>query len=381
MGRKSTIPEIETRLGKPINQYFDDAIKERKSPQQIKDDVGLSLSATYDLINKLGLKEKLKKALKEIAFRAGDSELKLAIDEYLKAKQVAGRSKLTLTNVSMVLNGYLWWLNEKKIPAAMGAFSVSILRDFFLYLQTSTERWGGKSPISRRPVTAMTIYGYKKILIAFGNWLVLEEKIDKNPLYRIETPKVPKRLPEDIPNEGIKAILNSFDNSFEGIRNKSIVMMFLDTGMRLGDMEGLKHNQFDLNTGQGQVIGKGNKQRRVMLSPAMSTQLKTYIELRSGYAKCDDLWVRLDGKPLGRAGIKFMVHELNGIVPGIRIHPHIFRHVFARFLAEKDVPMLAMMHMGGWETYEMVMRYASAYSVEKSFKFHTLASPITNILG
>jgi integrase len=159
----------------------------------------------------------------------------------------------------------------------------------------------------------------------------------------------------------VKEILNSFDESdFNGLRDKTIVLTFLMTGMRLAGVESIRRDTFDLETGVGKTIEKGDKERDILLTPQLKEQLKKYAEKRDSLiGNCEWMWVTSDGKRFNRGGIKEMVQSLKRF--NSKVHPHMFRHLFAKAMYENKVPMQNIMTYGGWASLEMVMRYAKDY--------------------
>jgi len=379
MGRKSTIAEIEQQLGKPISLYLAEAIRDGKKPPEIATELGIGTSRIYELIKEANLLGKLKHAAKRRPQDIG--ELKSALDDFLKDKETGGRSPKTLSNYRETLTSFLWWLGENGKPGTITAFSKENLRDFLYYIKTTPVRFGGKSTASRRLMKANTVNAYWRILRVFGYWLEREELIEKNPVKRLDQPKREKRQPEDLPNEILAKVLESFDDSFTGIRNKTIIMMFLDTGMRLDELVNLDVDQFDLDTRWANIIGKGNKERKICLSPDMLEQLRRYLKVAAPLAKTDKLWIIVDGTPFRRDSLRQMVKGLNIFDPEQRIHPHVFRHIWAKFMAQAHIDTMALKIMGGWEDMRLVSQYAAAYSVEEAWAAHAKASPLTILEG
>lgn len=379
MGRKSQIPALEEKIGKPIYNYLAEAIKAKKPPE-IANDLAISLSTFYDIIKKVGLKEKLKEASTSAIYSKSGGELKAVIDEFLRAKTIGERSEQTIRSYHDILYCLLWWLDDQGKPSTLGVFNKEVLTDFFYYLKTSINRFGGKSSSSRRPMMASSIAGYRRVLRALGYWLMRQDKIEKNPVIQIDAPKVPKRLPEDLPDEMILKILNSFKNDFEGIRDKTIIMMFIDTGLRLDGLVNLEADNFNLNTSFASIIEKGNKERKIHITLNMLAQLKKYLELRAPLAKTDKLWITPEGIHFKRESLRQMVSQLNELTPGYRIHPHLFRHVWAKFLMQSNINPLKAQLMGGWADVKLFLHYASAYSGEAAWEGHDEASAITKLM-
>lgn len=374
MGRASIIPEIEARIGKPCHKFFKEEVEKGTKPQEIGEMVGISRSQAYDLVKAFNLSATVKEVAKQHLLYGESGGLKDLIDSFLKAKEVGDRSEKTLLNYRDVLYAFLKWIADKGKPNSLVIFeSPDHLREYMLYLKNEAIGHG-------KPLQASTRRLYYRVLRAFGYWLEAEEKIEKNPMKRIESPKVGKREPEDLPNEVVAGIYEGFDDSFEGIRNKAIIGVFLETGLRLDENVSLTIDQVNLETGWANIIGKGDKERKIKLSPFILEALKQYVELRNPIAKTDSLWIDINGQVFSRDGIRRMVHALNDKFPGHRIHPHLFRHVWARFMAESNVNLLAIAKMGGWTDLDLVQHYASAMSAEKAWEDYEHATPLNRVL-
>ena len=396
MGRKSLIPAIEAKIGKPLKDYIVEAIKEGKEPEQIAKDIGLGKSLTYSLIKKYGLKAKLKQTRYAAAAGVKEGELKKLIDDYIDWKKLSNFSAATIRNTRDALYAYLWWLDFAKIPADLN-HSVNDteggVKPFFHYLTTTVDRFGGQSTASRRPMKPITVKSYIKQLRAFIQWLEDREKIEESTLKRmvrdVPLPKIGKRNPEDLPDEIIGKLLNSFDDSFAGVRNKTITVWFLETGMRLDGVVNLEVNQFNIDTSWCPIIEKGNKERNVHLSLALVEQLKIYLPMREPIAKCNKLWIQEDGTWFKRNNFRYLYYKLNKkfrkdierLAPGSRIHPHIFRHIFARFLADANMGVQAIADMGGWDDWDLVKLYAEAHAKKLAWNEFEKASPLKKIKG
>lgn len=383
MGRINKDAEIEAKVGKPIYNFLTDAAREGKKPADIAQEAGVALSTIYELIKRFNLRDKFKEGAKKMLYTRTGSELKSVIDDYLRAKEVSGRSPKTLENYKGSLYQFLWWLQETNRPAVTGILENEVtLNDYLYYLKTEPVRFGGKVAGARKPMQASSINTHFTTMKAFQRWCEKKELIKKAGIMKLDRPKVQKRLPEDVPDEILARILNSFDESFVGIRNKTIVMTFLDTGLRLDGCVNLEADQFDLETGWGQIIEKGDKERRIHLSTNALAQLKKYLVLRDPVARTNKLWINQDGEHFGRGPIKVMVRELNEYSDvKHNIHPHVFRHIWCKYLAINKVNPLDGKLMGGWADIQLYMYYSSAYTSAEAWTEHDRVSPITKLLG
>lgn len=389
MGRKNIIPDLEEKIGQPLKPWMASKIREGLTPEQIAAELGIGKSKTYELIRDFDLKS-VQKEVKRSLETGTENELRRNIEVYLSEKETAGISPISIQKDRDLWRNYLWWLKFTGNPINLSSITNGdVILTFFKYLETEKNRFGRnfKSVAGKQ-----TILTYRKRMAAFFHWLQLKRIVPRetdDPFKMMMKIKIPYKLPEDMPDEILKMALDSFDNSFEGIRNRTVIEWFLETGMRLGGVSKLKINQFDWEKGVGRVTEKGNKQRTIVLSEKLQAQISRYMEIREPRTKSSSLWISSDGTPLTDKGIYQIVSKMNDIpgireeiarlAPGQRFHPHLFRHVWAKYLALSEVPGFAMMVMAGWENLELVQHYAAAYTQEKAWSYINTASPLSNI--
>ena len=226
--------------------------------------------------------------------------LESLLQNFLTAKQVEGKSKATLAFYRDNLTRFLWWLHDNSRIQEVRRIEPLLLRSFLSYIQTTPNRWKVGSKSSERLPTIATVDAYWRTLQAFFSWLVCEEilKAEKNPMSKLPRPKLAKKVVQDIPLPLIKLALATWDeNTFTGARNRAILLMLLDTGMRLLECSGLLSADVDLTNGQVKVLGKGNKERFVRIGRNTRQAIESYMIFRQD-KPCPSLWLTKMGKPL-----------------------------------------------------------------------------------
>lgn len=107
-----------------------------------------------------------------------------------------------------------------------------------------------------------------KMIIAFFNWCVKEEYLKESPMKKVELPKVPKKVLDGFNEREVLSMINAFDYStYQEARNKAIIAMLADTGMRAMELRTLSVK----NVGESTILihGKGRKDRVAFISPAL----------------------------------------------------------------------------------------------------------------
>ncbi|RSK51112.1 tyrosine-type recombinase/integrase [Hymenobacter rigui] len=190
---------------------------------------------------------------------------------------------------------------------------------------------------------------YYKFLLRTGG-------IQKNPMLRITSPKVAKKLPDFVPEDSLNGLLNSFEfpDTFAGLRDQLILELLYGTGIRLSELLGIKHVDLSLPGRAVRVTGKGNKQRIVPLNPTLLTVLERYIAFQqrefSTVSNAHGVLLVTDkGEPLYEKFVyRTVKHYLSQITtaPGQQ-HPHVLRHSFATHLLGKGADLNAIKELLG----------------------------------
>jgi len=192
----------------------------------------------------------------------------------------------------------------------------------------------------------------------FYKYLMLEGVISANASELLETPKLPRKLPDTLSIEDIDAIIDAIDRSTaEGERNVAIIEMLYGCGLRVTELVELKLSEIYWEDYFIRVIGKGNKQRIIPFNAHLEKHLKLYInEIRAHLPTIhpeheDILFLNRRGKQLTRVMI-FTIVKKYGEKAGLRknISPHTFRHSFATHMIENGADLRAVQEMLGHES-------------------------------
>ena len=191
---------------------------------------------------------------------------------------------------------------------------------------------------------------------SFYKFLKLEGYIEVNPTLLIESPRIGRKLPTVLTVEEIDRLVAAADCSKpEGIRNRAIIETIYGCGLRVSELVALQMSHIYAKEGFVTVIGKGDKQRIVPISPVALDCIGEYLaEVRNALAPkpgCDDiLFLNRRGGRLSRVMVFYIVKDLCRLA-GINktISPHTLRHSFATHLLEGGANLRAIQQMLGHE--------------------------------
>ena len=223
---------------------------------------------------------------------------------------------------------------------------------------------------------ARVISGVKQ----FFSFLILEDELDTDPSELLEMPKIGKKLPVYLTLEEIDALQNAIDLSKpEGHRNKAMLETLYSCGLRVSELIQLKFSQIYFKEGFIRVIGKGNKERLVPVSPTVEKEILLYTEGNRQHMKIekgheDFVFLNRRGKKLTRVMIFTIVKQLSEKI-GLQkvISPHTFRHSFATHLIEGGANLRAIQEMLGHEsitTTEIYTHLDRSFLREAIISFH-----------
>ncbi|WP_010420994.1 site-specific tyrosine recombinase XerD [Anaerophaga thermohalophila] len=212
--------------------------------------------------------------------------------------------------------------------------------------------WVNDKGISPR-TQARIISGIK----SFYKYLLIEEKVDKDPTALLETPKVGRKLPEILSVEEIDTIINAVDTKKpEGQRNKAILETLYSCGLRVSELIDLKISNLFFESGFVKIEGKGSKERLVPISTKAIKEINLYLSeyrrnLRIHPDHEDILFLNRRGKKLSRVMIFTIIKNITRKL-GLEknISPHTFRHSFATHLIDGGANLRAVQEMLGHES-------------------------------
>jgi len=308
---------------------------------------------------------------------AKKTSLKQASQNFLIAKQAEGKSKDTMSFYGENLERIIWWFDTFRPVKFIEEITTHHLRELLVYVRTATNRWRIGSISSRKPATKSTVDAYWRTLQSLFSWLVREEIIDPqaNPMKKIPRPDFSIPIIKDIPLKLIKkASEESGRTIFTAARNRAIILVFLDTGVRLGAISGMTVSNTDPETGLATLLEKGGRELVIHLGKTSLVALRQYLTVRQDFDS-DSLWLKEDGTPLKKSAIQSMIRRLKRFGGGVRWTPHTFRNTWAINLLRGGADTFSLQTLGGWVDLEMPRRYTRAMKIEDAINVHKKASP------
>ncbi|MFB7212754.1 tyrosine-type recombinase/integrase [Streptomyces sp. NPDC056255] len=231
--------------------------------------------------------------------------------------------------------------------------------------------------------SASNAHQHFRSLKTMFNWLVDEEELDRSPMRTMKPPTLPEVEVPVIPDADLAKLFKACKGkSYADRRDTALLMLFLDTGVRLSEVTDRHVEDLDLDMKVLQVLGKNNKVRSVPFGNTCATALDRYLRAAAkhkGKALEPGMWLwwgdRNRGQRITIWGVGTMLKRRcaeAGIAP---LHPHQFRHTFAHLWKVNGGNEDDLMRITGWRSRQMLSRYAASAGSARAREAHKRLSP------
>ena len=258
--------------------------------------------------------------------------LQEAVDEFLTDCRAGGLAPKTLDVYAMNLRLFCGSTGE----IDLANLQVSHARHFLADLQ-------------ERDLSPYTVDQYYRTLNTFFRWCVREGVLGANPIVQVRRPRLPKHIVHRLRSEQVMRLIEVVNETALHDRNLAIVLLMVDSGLRVGEVVGIRRGDLNLQDSYVQVNGKGNKDRQVPLGEITKQALVRYLQVRR---ESDSRYVFLNktGSAMTVMAVQLVLRRLADKVGVERLHPHLLRHTFAKLYMEE----------GDVKTLQMILGHASA---------------------
>jgi site-specific recombinase XerD len=204
---------------------------------------------------------------------------------------------------------------------------------------------------------------YYRAIRAFCNWLYRQGYIKENPITKVDPPKMTRIILPSLTPEQVDYLIQSAEN----IRDKAIVSLFADSGMRLNELLNIKEGHIDWDTQTIIIWGKGGKQRKAPFTKRTAKLLREHLRVSTVSQVSQKVYANIWN--VRRRGIQIMLYRLEKRT-SLPCNPHTFRRTFASNLHRSGLDIEHIMRLGGWESLDMVLRYTRSVKFEESLRLY-----------
>ncbi|WP_405799341.1 tyrosine-type recombinase/integrase [Streptomyces sp. NBC_01506] len=233
--------------------------------------------------------------------------------------------------------------------------------------------------------SASNAHNHFRSLKTMFNWLVGEEELKsgRSPMRTMKPPTVTEAEVPVISDADLTALFRTCKGkTYADRRDTALLMLFLDTGVRLSECTDRRTGDLDLDLMVLRVLGKNDKWRSVPFGRATATALDRYLRgaaKHKGKALEGDMWLwwgdRNKGQRLTIWGVGTMLKRRCAEADIPALHPHQFRHTFAHLWKVGGGNEDDLMRITGWKSRQMLSRYAASAGSERAALAHKRLSP------
>ena len=181
---------------------------------------------------------------------------------------------------------------------------------------------------------------------------------DNDPSSGVTLPKLEKRVREVVPERNMEALLDSsiFPKSWSGLRDRLMMTLLYETGMRQDELIGLKHADVQVSRRTIKVVGKGAKERLIPVSDSLLDLAEEYMRNRPGGSEF--LVVTDGGRELYPSFVYRRVnHYITETSSLSKCSPHVIRHSFATHLLNRGADINAVKELLGHSSLNATQHY------------------------
>ena len=231
------------------------------------------------------------------------------------------RSELTVCRYEQSLRDFESYFKNRDGQLSWESVDSDIIRD---WMESMMDKGGMASTVNSSLSAVRSFFRF-----ALSRGLVIHD-----PSYVVKGPKKQKPLPQFVREEEMNRLLDTpqmWEEGFAGLRARTIIIMFYETGIRLAELIGLDVTDVDFAAHQIKVTGKRNKQRIIPFGAELEAVLREYITQRNDQLQVDQALVLSDkGKRMTRSQVEKIVKRHLSMTTTLKKRtPHVLRHSFA----------------------------------------------------
>ncbi len=267
----------------------------------------------------------------------------MMINEFLNyLKFERNRSDLTIKNYGEDLRAFKEFYGNLDSRLSWKSVDSDVIRD---WMESMMDKGNNATSINRR----------LSALRSFYRFALARKLVDKDPVHGVTGPKKGRPLPQFLKENEMDRLLDaeSLMDSFEDVRDRTVIMTFYETGIRLSELIGLDDCMVDFSNRQLKVTGKRNKQRVIPFGEELLAMLRDYMKCRDKEVnrQTDALFVSSKGQRMTSSQVREVVRKnLSKVCTLKKRTPHVLRHTFATAMLNNKAGIESVKKLLGHES-------------------------------
>ncbi len=269
----------------------------------------------------------------------------MMIEDFLNyLRYERNRSDLTVNNYARSLENFETYFKHRDSQLSWESIDSDIIRDWMESMMDKGDM-------------ASTVNNCLSAVRSFFRFALSRKMVKYDPSYVVKGPKKKKPLPQFVREEEMDRLIGQpqmWENSYKGIRARTIIILFYETGIRLSELIGLNGSDVDLDICQLKVTGKRNKQRVIPFGEELNQVLHQYLDSKKQVHPINDdkaLFVNDKGFRITRTQVNAIVRKHLSLVTTLKKRsPHVLRHSFATAMLNNGAELESVRKLLGHES-------------------------------
>lgn len=260
--------------------------------------------------------------------------------DYLRFEK--NRSELTVSSYAEDLKAFEAYFKNLDMLLSWETVDADVIRG---WMESMMDKGNRATSVNRRLSALRSFYRYA----------LAHQKVARDPSRMIKGPKKAKPLPQFLKEEEMNRLLDvvEWGDDFEGVRARTMLMTFYETGIRLSELTGLDDTAIDWANHAVKVLGKRNKQRIIPLGEELEHTLLIYIRVRDEQVKAGNgaLFVTRKRERMSGDQVRNEVKRCLSLVSTLsKRSPHVLRHTFATAMLNHEAGLESVKKLLGHES-------------------------------
>jgi site-specific recombinase XerD len=313
------------------------------------------------------------------------TELEQYLNGYSVTAKSEGKSIHTIKITSSSVRYLERFLISENLSTNIADIGLEELRRYALSLQYQPcFAYHPQNHLQAKVLSGHSINGYMRGLKTFWSWLRREDYISENPFDKIRIPKSPAKIIKTFTDEQLKALLDAVDDKKpQGQRDRTILLLLLDTGVRSAELRALKSDDVHFDNQSLHIVGKGRKERIVPVGKRLIAALWKYLNtcrVQPALPQIDNVFLTYNGYPLTKERLAAIVKKYaeKAQITGVRASPHTFRHTMAVNYIRNGGDIFSLQRILGHAQLNTVRTYVNIAQSDIE-KAHRRYSPVDNL--
>ena len=300
-------------------------------------------------------------------------DLDNAFELFYNVKKSERMRERTLSDYKTHWKYFRTWLDGKYPGLILGDVTQSVLREYVMYMSNGRSKYEGveNRELAGESLSPTTVAIRLRTLRTMFNFWINEEMIETNPVKNLQPPVEDEKEIEAFTDDQPRLLLAAPDErTFAGFRDKVLMTLLADTGLRVNEALGLTTSLFDFKGRCIYLPASMNKNRKVRIVPVSHDVIRMILELvneNKTYFDTDYVFVSNYGgqltddhfrKRLREYGIKVGIHDK------VRVSPHTFRHYFCKTYLLNGGDLFTLQRIVSHADIETTRKYVTVTDTE-----------------